>query len=275
MSKEAQKIHQDEAQYWDQKARESEESLLMTPEIQQVNDPYFRRALEYLGDLSGKRILDCACGTGHWSVMLALRGAQVVAFDVSPECVRTTRERARVNGVADRVEAIEAPFEELALGPGSFDLAFGSFALHHVDLATAGPVLARLLKPGGKAVFVETSARNPILMAARSVITYRLGIGRVGSEDEHPLSLRDLHSLGAHFRSWRCDYPAVFCYQLFARILFQSVILRLARRSRPAQLLARGLWAVSHAVFSALDAPLHWIAPLRPLSYWMLVELEN
>ncbi len=275
LAKETEHIHQAEARHWDQVARESEEELLMTAEVQVVNDPYFGRALEYLGDLTGKRVLDCACGTGHWTVMLALRGAEVVGFDVSPECVRTTQERARVNGVEDRVRAIEAPFEGLPDDLGQFDFAFGAFALHHVDLASAGPALARLLKPGGRAVFVETSARNPILMLARRNITYRLGLGRVGSEDEHPLTRKDVESLGSLFRAWRCDYPAVFCFQLFSRILYQTIIARTVRGPAPIRALGSITWTVFSALFRALDAPLHWIRPLRPLSYWFLVELEN
>lgn len=45
-------------------------------------------------DLRGKRLLDAGCGTGALAVEAALRGASVVAIDVSPNLIDIARERA-------------------------------------------------------------------------------------------------------------------------------------------------------------------------------------
>lgn len=44
-------------------------------------------------DLSGRRLLDAGCGTGALAVEAALRGAEVVAIDLSPTLVDLARER--------------------------------------------------------------------------------------------------------------------------------------------------------------------------------------
>jgi magnesium-protoporphyrin O-methyltransferase len=44
-------------------------------------------------DLTGKRVLDAGCGTGALAVQAALRGAHVVAIDLSPTLVKLAGER--------------------------------------------------------------------------------------------------------------------------------------------------------------------------------------
>jgi ubiquinone/menaquinone biosynthesis C-methylase UbiE len=151
-------------------------------------------ALQLLGDMRGKRVLDCGCGPGHTSVMLAKRGAQVTAFDISAVQLETAHDLAAANGVS--VEIIRQPFEQLDFAEESFDLAFGAFILHHVELAKASQKLSRLLRPGGRAVFIENSARNPILMAARRLLCGSFGIPRYSDDqEEHPLTRQDLEVL--------------------------------------------------------------------------------
>src|ERR1700754_382386 len=43
-------------------------------------------------DLRGKRLLDAGCGTGALAVEAALRGAHVIAIDLSPTLVHLARE---------------------------------------------------------------------------------------------------------------------------------------------------------------------------------------
>jgi len=45
-------------------------------------------------DLHGQRILDAGCGTGALAVACALRGAHVVAIDLSPTLVALAQDRA-------------------------------------------------------------------------------------------------------------------------------------------------------------------------------------
>lgn len=55
--------------------------------------------------LPGERVLDVFAGSGAFGVVAALRGADVVAVDVSPAAVGCARRNAAANGVADRLDA--------------------------------------------------------------------------------------------------------------------------------------------------------------------------
>jgi 2-polyprenyl-3-methyl-5-hydroxy-6-metoxy-1,4-benzoquinol methylase len=154
--------------------------------------------LERLGPLHGKSVLDCGCGQGHTSVMLAKHGARVTAFDTSEPDLATARMLAQANAIA--IDHRSMPFERLDLPDASFDLAFGACVLHHVDIDAACGELARVLKPGGRALFIENSARNALLMFARRYLVGSFGIPRYGDDHEHPLTLAELHAMRKVFR---------------------------------------------------------------------------
>jgi len=57
---------------------------------------------------SGRRILDIGCGTGILAIAGLLLGADfATAVDIDSNAVRITRENAAMNGVGDRIEAIQ------------------------------------------------------------------------------------------------------------------------------------------------------------------------
>jgi 2-polyprenyl-3-methyl-5-hydroxy-6-metoxy-1,4-benzoquinol methylase len=58
---------------------------------------------EFLGDLEGKEVIEYGCGLGQLTVRLARSGAHVTAFDISAHSIETTRKRARLSGVEDRI----------------------------------------------------------------------------------------------------------------------------------------------------------------------------
>jgi len=73
---------------------------------------------------AGSRILDCAAGTGHLAVGLALRGFEVVATDASDAMVQRTRRLAAEHD-AD-LRAVTSTWEQLddADWAGTFDAVF-------------------------------------------------------------------------------------------------------------------------------------------------------
>ncbi|MGH8612132.1 MAG: methyltransferase domain-containing protein [Gammaproteobacteria bacterium] len=170
-------------------------------------------ALVLLGDVTGKALLDCGCGPGHTSVMLAKRGATVTAFDTAAGQLDTARRLAKSNGV--NVTFLRQPFEKLDFPDESFDVVFGTFVLHHVDLPKASRQLVRVLRPGGKAVFIENSALNPMLMAARSKICGRFGVPQYSDDHEHPLTRPDIAILRNAFPgACTIHYPCFLFFRL-------------------------------------------------------------
>ena len=59
----------------------------------------FRETFVFLGDLQNKNILDAGCGSGIYSIEIALRGGQAVGVDVSQVMIDLARENAREAGV--------------------------------------------------------------------------------------------------------------------------------------------------------------------------------
>lgn len=94
------------------------------------NAHYDRPAcLELLGDVSGKRVLDAACGPGLYAEELVQRGAEVVGFDQSPRMVALAQER--VPSAEFRVHDLADPLEWLT--GERFDLVLIALALEYVD----------------------------------------------------------------------------------------------------------------------------------------------
>lgn len=158
------------------------------------HESWLRFALGQLGDVSGRRVLDCGCGHGMAAVVLARRGARVVACDLSAGYVAEARARASANGVA--IDFLAADAERLPFAAGSFDRVWGHAILHHLDLESAGNEICRILRPGGVAVFCEPWGENPWLDLARHYLPYP---GKHRTPDERPLRDRDVRFLGRFF----------------------------------------------------------------------------
>jgi demethylmenaquinone methyltransferase/2-methoxy-6-polyprenyl-1,4-benzoquinol methylase len=108
---------------------------------------------------AGDRVLDLAAGTGASSVPLAELGALAVACDFSLGMLTVGRERhPTLEFVAG--DALRLPF-----AAASFDAVTISFGLRNVaDVQLALRELARVTRPGGRLVVLETSApqRQPL-----------------------------------------------------------------------------------------------------------------
>ncbi len=151
---------------------------------------YIRRAL---GDLKGRTLLDVGCGLGEASVYFALLGADVTATDISPGMCDAARRLAEANGVKIKTHVSAA--EDLGLPADvKFDVIYTGNTLHHVDLTATMPLLLKHLKPDGTFVSWDPVAYNP------AINYYRRHAMEVRTEDEHPLRLKDIRAVRAHFR---------------------------------------------------------------------------
>ena len=153
---------------------------------------------EFLGDITGKKVLEYGCGLGHISVLLAKSGAHVTGFDLSAESVTYGRKLAAANGVGDRIQFDVCPAEELIYPDDTFDIIFGKAVLHHLAPAVAQPHLLRVLKPGGKAVFSEPMGMNPVLNFVRDYVYYPQKNPRGA---DRPLNYDEIYSWAKGFSS--------------------------------------------------------------------------
>ncbi len=110
--------------------------------------------LDALQPLDGKRVLEVACGTGRFTVMLAERGAEVVALDISSAMMVQGREKARRAGVADRIEFLRADAARLPFPDDHFDAVFAMRFFHLAD--TPAKFLAEMARVTEDVVFFDT-----------------------------------------------------------------------------------------------------------------------
>jgi SAM-dependent methyltransferase len=121
----------------------------------------------------GDRVLDVGCGLGRYTVALARRNLTVEGMDLTPALVDRLRQAAP--GIVAHVGDLAAPPAALA---GRFDVVTGFFVLHHVaDLPAAFRGVRALLRPGGRAVFVEP---NPLFPGYYVQITVTPGMSWKG-----------------------------------------------------------------------------------------------
>lgn len=102
--------------------------------------------------------LDVGCGTGRLTILLADRIGSAVVTDPSAGMVQVARQRIEEAGLGDRLRAVRADLTTDRLG-GSFDVAWSSMALHHVqDLDALLRSVAGLLVHGGQLAIADLDA---------------------------------------------------------------------------------------------------------------------
>ena len=134
----------------------------------------YHAAVLRLGDLRAARVLDLGCGDGWFSVILAKRGARVTACDLSVEAARTGRARGVANGVDTTTSFAVASAYEIPFREHAFDLVAGMAILHHLsDKPRVAAEISRVLRPGGRAVFMEPLGESLLLERLRRLVPVR------------------------------------------------------------------------------------------------------
>jgi SAM-dependent methyltransferase len=112
--------------------------------------------LGVLGDVSGLDVVELGCGTAYFSAWLAKRGARPVGVDVTPAQLDTASRMMAETGI--EFPLVEADAAETGLPSESFDLALSEYgASIWVDPYRWIPEAARLLRPGGRLIFLRNS----------------------------------------------------------------------------------------------------------------------
>ena len=109
-----------------------------------------------IGDVDGLDVVELGCGTAYFSAWLAKRGARPVGVDITPAQLETARRMQRETGI--EFPLVEADAGETGLPAESFDLALSEYgASIWVDPYRWIPEAARLVRPGGRLVFLRNS----------------------------------------------------------------------------------------------------------------------
>ena len=111
-------------------------------------------------DLGGQDAIELGCGTAYVSAWMARRGARVVGIDNSAKQLETARAMQRQHGL--EFPLVHGNAESVPYPDASFDFAISEYgACLWCDPQRWVPEAARLLRPGGRLVFLV----NSMLMA--------------------------------------------------------------------------------------------------------------
>lgn len=143
-----------------------------------------RILFDWLGDISGRSLLDVAGGDGYWAGRTIARGAAAFSLDIDARRIERGR-RYSTAPVQVRGDALRLPFADR-----SFDAVMSISSIEHLgSAATAIAEMARVLRPGGSLVLSADSLagreRWPKLAAAHD---RRYGVVR-------PIERRELEEL--------------------------------------------------------------------------------
>ncbi|MEA1901967.1 MAG: class I SAM-dependent methyltransferase [Actinomycetota bacterium] len=167
-------------------------------------DPSHLKNIDRLLPLSNQRVLEVGCGQGHLTKRLADRGVDITGIDANPN--------AREVSECDRVFYMRG--EALEFDDATFDAVLSVHALEHIpDIEGAISEMARVLKPGGKALHIYPA--EPIMglyaiptsiilhgtpFKARQVHCHKLWPSKLRGLME-PTGLAELHSEFQLFKS--------------------------------------------------------------------------
>lgn len=108
----------------------------------------------------GQTVVEAGCGWGGLGLFMAMEyGVNVKAYNISHEQVMYARERARENGMEDKVEYIEDDYRNIE---GSYDRFVSVGMLEHIGINNyhnLGEIIDRVLKEDGIGL-IHTIGRN-------------------------------------------------------------------------------------------------------------------
>lgn len=101
-----------------------------SPERDEYQKP--DKVLEFLGDISGKTIMDIGAGSGYFSVKLAKKGANVIAADVNEEFQTLLKERIEKEKL-ENITTRKIPYDAPGLKNQEVDMVLIVNTYHHIE----------------------------------------------------------------------------------------------------------------------------------------------
>src|ERR1700747_2971761 len=177
---------------------------------QRLQRDRFESALTYLNDgvgrlrrneeiraamreATGVRVLEIGSQSWEWCLFrYGYRPQQLTCINISQAELEIGRARAAKLGMACDFREVDA--HRLEFPDSSLDVVFGVAILHHLEFARALSEIHRVLRKGGKIVFVEPLRHNPVARLVRYFTPH------ARTPDELPLGRLELRLLSRNFK---------------------------------------------------------------------------
>ncbi len=196
---------QKEIEYYDKKAEE----LLKEGDFEGFNPKdlsSFSFCYQWLKEnCKGKIILDYGCGNGIHSNFPAKNGAEkVIGIDLSGKSLEIAKERAKREGLGEKIGFIQMDCEKMEFPADTFDIIFDGGTFSSIDIKKAYPELSRVLKPEGFLIGIETFGHNPFTNLKRKI--NKMSGKRTDWAAEHIFQMKDLKEAKNYFGKIETNY---------------------------------------------------------------------
>lgn len=127
-----------------------------------------KKIMKELGDIHGKLILDAGCESGHISIELLKRGANISAIDIVEPALEKFREKIKETQYSPII--LKAAIQEIPFENRKFDNVIATEVLEHApDTKKCISELMRVTKNGGSLIitFPNEKNRKPLYPIAR------------------------------------------------------------------------------------------------------------
>jgi SAM-dependent methyltransferase len=197
----------------------------------------------------GRDVLEYGCATGLNSRRIAPLCNSITGIDISDVAISEANQIASEEHIENaRFHVMNA--EDMSFDEASFDLVFGSGIIHHLDLESSFCEIARVLRPGGVAIFMEPLGTNALYNA------YRYFTPHARTPDEHPLQRHDFLLAQRYFSRKHISFYGL------------ATLLCVPFRSTP-------LFNAAFKCTRAIDRTLFKIDRLKWQAWYVLMRLER
>jgi ubiquinone/menaquinone biosynthesis C-methylase UbiE len=153
-------------------------------------------------------ILDYGCGIGQsLQKVIKFHPKKIVGIDISEVSIQKAKDSIQKSN--SNVELLVDNCEKTKFSDNTFDIIYGAGILHHLDISLCLKELHRVLKPGGRFLFIEPLGTNPLINFYRKLTPHSR------SKDEHPLINRDFQLIRNSFSKLRIKYYGFFTLIFF------------------------------------------------------------
>ena len=121
-----------------------------------ASSPWYRLVREQIGNVTGLRILEVACGRGGFVMELSQAGAHVTGCDFSEAALRVGRAKISSSKTRALAAFVQGNAEELPFASESFDVVVSCETIEHVPgVEKAIAEMFRVTRPSGR-LFLTT-----------------------------------------------------------------------------------------------------------------------